>query len=272
MQFAPNIQTCGFKMQIVIPMTGNGSRFKAAGFTKLKPFIQVHQKPMIEWVVKMFQGDKDKIIFICRQQHLDSIDYIRPELERIAPNAKIFAIQKWHKKGPVFDVLQASDAIQNQVPTIICYCDFYMQWDYQAFKISVVNRDCDGAIPCYSGFHPHLIPIKNLYATCQVDNDDNLIEIKEKYSWEADKTKSRHSPGVYYFKTGAIMKRYCQKLIDADDHIKGEYYASLPYNYMIKEKLKVWCPINVTHFCQWGTPEDLQQYLYWIDKIQSFSQ
>jgi len=143
-----------------------------------------------------------------------------------------------------------------------------MHWDYQAFKEGVIQRNCDGAVPCYSGFHPNLIPQKNLYASCKVDENENLIEIREKFSWESDKTKARHSPGVYYFKSGEILKKYCQQMIDADDNINGEYYASLPFNYMVKDNLNVWCPINLEHFCQWGTPEDLEEYLFWVESIK----
>ena len=73
---------------------------------------------------------------------------------------------------------------------------------------------------------------------------------------------------MYYFKSGAIMKKYCQKMMDIDDNIQGEYYASLPYNYLVKDGLKVWCPTNVSHFCQWGTPEDLNEYLFWLEQLR----
>ena len=257
-------------MQIIIPMTGYGSRFKEAGYKKLKPFIKVHDKPIIEWVVKMFPNDDDNITFICQKEHLESLHYIQPELNRIAPNARIFAIKDWQKKGPIYDVLRASEIINDKLPTIISYCDYYMHWDYQSFKKEVIDRNSDGSIPCYSGFHPHLIPIKNLYASCKVDNNEDLIEIKEKFSCEEDKTKARHSPGVYYFKTGEILKKYCKQMIEADDNINGEYYASLPFNYLVKDNLRVWCPNNVTHFCQWGTPNDLEEYLFWIETIKNF--
>ena len=59
-------------------------------------------------------------------------------------------------------------------------------------------------------------------------------------------------------------------MIEADDNINGEYYASLPFNYLVKDNLKVWCPNNATHFCQWGTPEDLEEYLFWMKIIKEF--
>ena len=143
-----------------------------------------------------------------------------------------------------------------------------MHWDYRGFCDDVISRQCDGAVPCYTGYHPHLRFQDNLYASCKVGDNDNLIEIREKYAWHSDKTCDRHSPGIYYFKSGEIMKTYCQKMVDENDHINGEFYASLPYNYMVKDHKTVWCPTNVSHFCQWGTPEDVEDYSYWVGLIQ----
>ncbi len=254
-------------MQVIIPLTGYGSRFVAAGYQRLKPFIQIQGRPMIEWVIRMFDQEEDRIIFVARAEHLAKLDYALPELKRIAPQAEIFAIENWQKKGPVHDVMQAQDCINNEEATIVSYCDYYMHFDYAEFKRAVAQRACAGCVPCYSGFHPNLIPEKNVYASCRVDEQENLIEIKEKFSWQKDKMKARHSPGLYYFSSGALLKKYSRALLNSQEHIKGEYYYSLVYNYLVKDNLDVWCPVNVQHFCQWGTPEDLQEYLFWVNTI-----
>lgn len=262
-------------MNVIIPMTGYGSRFVAAGYQELKPFIRVMGRPVIEWIVKdMYPADVN-IIFVCRVEHLMKDASMRERLLLLAPEAKIVSIEDWEKKGPVYDVLRgyrellAQQAIDAQEPCIINYCDFYMQWDYAAFAQEAAERGCDGAVPCYSGFHPNLLPEKNYYASCLTDAQDDLIEIREKYSFEKDKTKAKHSPGVYYFASGAVMEKYCQILTEHEEcAINGEYYASLPYNFMVQDGLKVWVPVNVEYFCQWGTPEDMQEFVYWTDLIR----
>lgn len=262
-------------MNVIIPMTGYGSRFVAAGYQELKPFIRVMGRPVIEWIVKdMYPADVN-IIFVCRVEHLMKDASMRERLLLLAPEAKIVSIEDWVKKGPVYDVLRgyrellAQQAIDAQEPCIINYCDFYMQWDYAAFAQEAAERGCDGAVPCYSGFHPNLLPEKNYYASCLTDAQDDLIEIREKYSFEKDKTKAKHSPGVYYFASGAVMEKYCQILTEHEEcAINGEYYASLPYNFMVQDGLKVWVPVNVEYFCQWGTPEDMQEFVYWTDLIR----
>lgn len=296
-------------MNIFIPMTGYGSRFVAAGYRELKPFIPVMGKPIIEWIIKGMYPEDVHFIFVCRGEHLQKDPSMRDRLLALAPTADIVTIKDWVKKGPVYDVLRAyralcmadgnrevSDCDGMQVEKaegavgcsdgvriernmmsagfrredgcIINYCDFYMTWDFQAFAKEAKARDCDGAVPCYTGFHPNLLPRKNFYASCLTDEEDNLIEIREKYSFEKDKTKAKHSPGVYYFKNGAVMEKYCQMLTEHEEcAINGEYYASLPYNFMVKDGLKVWVPTDVPYFCQWGTPEDLREFVYWTDLL-----
>lgn len=262
-------------MNVIIPMTGYGSRFVAAGYRELKPFIKVLDRPVIEWIVKEMYPADVKMIFICRGEHLKSDPSMRERLLALAPKAEIVAIEDWVKKGPVYDVLRGyrelleKNAIDPQEPCIINYCDFHMHWDYAAFEKEAARRNCDGAVPCYSGFHPNLLPEKNYYASCLTDEEDNLIEIREKYSFEKDKTKAKHSPGVYYFKSGAVMEKYCRILTEHEEcAINGEYYASLPYNFMVGDGLKVWIPVNVEYFCQWGTPEDMKEFVYWTDLIR----
>ncbi len=266
-------------MNVIIPMTGYGSRFVAAGYQDLKPFIKIMDMPIIEWIVtKMYPSDV-QFVFVCRGEHLSKDSTMKKRLLQLAPEAIIVSIEDWVKKGPVYDVLRAYRMLceKNQIDTddccIINYCDFYMTWDYTEFVREAKERSCDGAVPCYTGFHPNLLPEKNYYASCLTDEQDNLIEIREKYSFEKDKTKAKHSPGVYYFKNGDTMERYCQILTEHDEcAINGEFYASLPYNFMVQDGLKVWVPTNVKYFCQWGTPEDMQEFVYWTDLIRRAAQ
>ena len=262
-------------MNIIIPMTGYGSRFVAAGYKDLKPFIRIMDKPVIEWIVKKMYPEDSHFVFVCRGEHLKEDPDMQDRLLGLAPKTTLVSIENWVKKGPVYDVLRAYEKISGTKEIdfndgfIINYCDFYMTWDYAAFEKEAKKRDCSGAIPCYTGFHPHLLPAKNYYASCLTDEDDNLIEIREKYSFERDKTKAKHSPGTYYFKNGDVMERYCRILTEHEEcAINGEFYASLPYNFMVQDGLKVWVPADVEYFCQWGTPEDMQEFVYWTDLIR----
>ena len=243
-------------------MTGEGSRFRAAGYQKLKPLIPVHNKPILEYVVDMFPGN-NTFIFVCREEHEEQYG-LKEYISSFCKNS-IVVIIKGHKLGPVYAALQAEAYINDNEPIILTYCDYYMHWDFNDFTDTVTALNQDGNVICYTGFHPHLLPEKNLYAGCRVDDENRLLEIKEKYSFEEDKMKGFHSVGAYYFKTGELMKHYFKKAVERNLSLNGEYYASLVYQLLVEDGLNVGVYDKVPTFCQWGTPEDLEEYLYWSE-------
>ena len=255
-------------IQIIIPITGNGSRFKAEGYQRLKPFINIHGKPMIHWVAKMFPGDESKILFICRDEHIRKYKYILPALKKITKIPNIYRIKNWQKRGPANDIILASESIDDDKPVLVSYCDFFASWDYPAFKKLISTIDPDGMVPCYTGFHPHLVHPENLYATCETNKHNFLEKIREKHQIHEDKSRDFQSPGLYYFKSGKILKKYCMELIKSNLSINNEFYMSLPFNYMVQDNLSVLCPPIVKYFCQWGTPQDLEEYNEWMEYVK----
>ena len=70
------------------------------------------------------------------------------------------------------------------------------------------------------------------------------------------------SNGTYYFKKGSYVKKYFKELLDKKIELNGEYYVSLVYNLMVKDKLRV-SIFEIQHMLQWGTPDDLEEYNSW---------
>lgn len=258
-------------MRVIIPMTGNGSRFIKKGYDVLKPFIIVHKKTIIEWIVEEMYLGMD-ITLILRSDHALKYENILCNILEKNNNVSIVEINVngWAKKGPVYDVIFGLNSIDYGSEYIINYCDFFAKWDVKRFLLDVKSRSVAGVIPSYTGFHPHLIPINNLYAVSRVDESQNLIEIREKYSFEENKFNSIHSAGTYYFSSGRLLEKYSKMLLSSDQDILGEYYFSLVYNFMLNDGLDVWVPTNITSFCQWGTPEDLEEYLSWINFVKDW--
>lgn len=245
------------KPQIVIPMSGIGKRFLESGYNTPKPLIEVEGKPIIEHVVELFDKPDD-VIFICNEKHLKETNMFKI-LKSISPNSKILEVP-YNKKGPVEAVNQILDHIPNDREIIVSYCDYGTVWDYKKFLIETRTNNSDGAIPCYIGFHPHMLGTDN-YAFCK-ESDGRLIEIKEKEPFTGDKMNEYASNGTYYFKNGEILKKYFTKLVDLDINLNGEYYVSLVYNLLVNDGLKVTI-FEIEKMLQWGTPYDLEIFKKW---------
>lgn len=241
-------------MKIIVPMSGKGQRFINAGYKNVKPLIEVNGSPIIEHVVNMFPGEKD-FIFICNSEHLRTTN-MRSVLNKITPNGIVVEIPP-HKKGPVYAVQQIQDLISDDDEIIVNYCDFSCYWDYQDFLSHTRNRNADGAVPAYKGFHPHMLGTTN-YAFMR-DDKQWMLEIKEKEPFTDNRMEEYASIGTYYFKKGTFVKKYFNQLIAEDINLNGEFYVSLVYNLLVQDKLTV-SIYNIQHMLQWGTPQDLEEY------------
>ena len=254
-------------MQIIIPMSGFGERFRAAGYTIPKPLIEVEGRPIIQHVVEMFSNEDD-FIFICNEDHLLNPEYkMKSILQDVALNSSIVSV-KPHKLGPVYAVMQALDEINLQKPTIVNYCDFTCYWNYGHFKNFAKRVKADGIIPSYRGFHPHTL-WSNYYAYVK-EHNYRASDIQEKQPFTNKPTNEFASSGTYYFKTGALMQEYFQRCIDEELLVSDEYYVSMVYKPMMQDNLKVYV-YELQHFMQWGTPSDLNEYRYWSDIFRHIS-
>lgn len=248
-------------MQIVIPMSGFGERFRSVGYKIPKPLIKVDGKTIIQHIVEMFPGETN-FIFICNSDHLEQVEYrMRETLESICPSGKIVPIRA-HKLGPINTIIQAIDHIDLTKPVIVNYSDFACYWDYSHFKKLVTKLDLDGAIPSYRGFHPHTL-WSNYYAYVREKNFF-AYDIQEKQPFTENPVEEFASSGTYYFRSGSLMKHYFQLCVEKKMMVNNEYYVSMAYKPMLDEGYKVYV-YELPYFMQWGTPADLEEYCYWSD-------
>jgi len=244
-------------VQVVIPMSGAGSRFARAGYCDPKPLIPVDGRPMIEHVIRMFPGVAD-FIFVCSRVHLETTP-LESVLRRSAPASRIVPIEP-HKLGPVYATLQAESLIDPSEPVIVNYCDFAVGWDFADFRHTMEQFRPAGALTAYRGFHPHTLG-PNLYAYMRHRNN-RLLEIREKTCFTSDRMNEYASSGTYYFRSGALLRHYYREALSRGLSTNGEFYASMPYNLMVENGEPVYI-YELEHFLQWGTPEDLEEYQNW---------
>lgn len=255
-------------MQIIIPMSGFGERFRRAGYTVPKPLIEIEGKPVIAHVIDMFPGETD-FLFICNQEHLDEPAYrMQAMLQQYCPTGKIIGIAP-HKLGPINAVLQAEHLLDPEQPVVVNYCDFTCYWNWQHFKQFVVTSQCAGAIPAYKGFHPHSLGNTN-YAYMR-ETDGWVQDIQEKQPYTANRMAEFASSGTYYFASARLMTEAFHSTMKQQLNVGGEYYVSLAYKPLLAKQLPI-VVYPLQHFMQWGTPEDVAEYTMWSNAFRSLLQ
>ena len=251
-------------MQIIIPMSGFGERFRRAGYTKPKPLIEVEGKPIIAHVVDMFPREHD-FVFICNRDHLANPDFRMAEILRgLAPKGRIVPIDP-HRLGPAHAVLQARAHVALDEPVVVNYCDFTCYWDYDDFKRFVAETECDGCVPAYRGFHPHSQG-STFYAYMR-HSGLWMTDIQEKKPFTDTPPDEYASSGSYYFRSGQLCLDTLEAQIAQGLSVNDEYYVSLAYKVLAQAGRKV-AIYELQHFMQWGTPEDMAQYVGWSNAFR----
>jgi HAD superfamily hydrolase (TIGR01509 family) len=246
------------KVNILIPMAGEGSRFRSKGFHRSKPFIDVAGKPMIEWVLDNVSSSlvDAQWIFVIRQEH-DPNGVMTNQLKTLRPNAIIVHVATL-TEGSACTTLLARGLIDSSTPLLIVNSDQYLEWDVDAFWTCVIREaQSDGNIVCFH--HPrHLNDTKWSYAS--TDSEGVVLDVQEKKVISENATV-----GIYYWTRGSDYVAMTDHMIRQDIRVNNEFYVAPVYNQGIARGMKFHLS-----FCRkmhgLGIPADLTAFLH--EKVQ----
>lgn len=230
---------------ILIPMAGEGSRFKSVGYTFPKPMIEVNGKPMIQLVVENL-GFEANYIYVVRKEHYDNYN-LKNFLNLITPNCKIIIVDKL-TDGAACTTLLAEEYIDNDNPLIIANSDQFIEWNPTEFYYKMIETKADGGILTFKSCHPKWSYVK-------LNEQNNVIQLAEK-----DVISNTATCGIYYYKKGSEYVKYAKQMISKNIRIKNEFYVAPVYNEYIFDNKKI-KTYDVQKMFGLGTPEDLEYFL-----------
>jgi HAD superfamily hydrolase (TIGR01509 family) len=233
------------KMNVLIPMAGNGSRFAQAGYTFPKPLIEVHGKPMIQVVVENLAVDAN-FIFVVQKSHREKYN-LDSMLSLICPGCKIVEVDGV-TDGAACTVLLAKDFINNDEPLVIANSDQFIEWNSLEFFYKMNEQNLDAGIVSFNATHPK-------WSYAKVDDNGFVTEVAEK-----NPISDIATVGVYYWKQGKDFVKYAESMISKDIRVNNEFYVCPVFNEAILDGLKI-KTFDVPKMWGIGTPEDLNYFL-----------
>ena len=233
------------KMNVLIPMAGNGSRFAQAGYTFPKPLIEVHGKPMIQVVVENLAVDAN-YIFVVQKSHREKYN-LDSMLSLICPGCKIVEVDSV-TEGAACTVLLAKEFIDNDEPLVIANSDQFIEWNSLEFFYKMNEQNLDAGIVSFRATHPK-------WSYAKVDDSGFVTEVAEK-----NPISDIATVGVYYWKQGKDFVKYAESMILKDIRVNNEFYVCPVFNEAISDGLKI-KTFDVPKMWGIGTPEDLNYFL-----------
>lgn len=250
------------RINIVIPMAGLGSRFRAVRYTKPKPFIEVCKVPMIERVLQNLAMPNAKIYLVALKAHLEA------EREIVAKISREFGVEfigcENLTQGTACSVLYALEFIDNDEPLLIANADQIVDINISDFCAECFKRGLDGQILCFvdSTRNPK-------WSFVRVDSASGLVaEVREK-----EAISELATVGIYLFARGADFVKSAQAMIMQNERVNGEFYTAPSYNYAIKNGAKIGVyeiPQVAMHGL--GIPQDLSDYVRLLESAHCHSE
>ncbi len=233
------------KMNILIPMAGEGTRFANAGYTFPKPLIEVNQKPMIQLVTENL-SIKANYTYIVKEEHYQkyNLNYL---LSLISPGCNVVRVDTT-TEGAACTTLLAEKYINNDSPLLIANSDQYIEWNSQQCMYFFSDQEIDAGILTFKATHPK-------WSYAKLDPEGFVTEVAEKKPISTNATV-----GIYYWKKGEDYVKYAKQMIKNNIRTNGEFYVCPVYNEAINDGLKV-KTFEVKKMWGIGTPEDLNVFL-----------
>lgn len=224
-------------------MAGRASRFKEAGYSVPKAFIEVRGKPMLRWATKSLSCIKNPhLIFICLSQHEKEFG-IAEKLKKMYDNTTII-FSNGVTEGAAVTSLMARDLINNDKELIISNTDQYFISHAFEKEMALNKHPYTGLIPVFEATHPR-------WSFAKLNEKGFVTEVAEKVP-----ISNHATVGVYYFRKGRDFVWAAEEMIRKDIRRNNEFYVCPVFNQLIGRGDKV---KSVPADSMWslGTPEDV---------------
>ncbi len=244
-------------LNILIPISGKGQRFKDVGYKESKPFIKIDGIPMIYRVIKNIIGNSHtcgalRFIFVAAEEDKQDCEMLSFVLasEHKLRNTFIY-VDRNTQKGQAYSCLAAKNKIDDSNPLLIINCDQLVLDDNENGIMNSLHffmkKECDGGILCFWADNPK-------WSYARISNS-KITEVVEKQV-----ISNYATVGAYYFRRGSDFIKSAEDMINREIKVNGEYYVSPTYNTMIYEG-KTILPYFVNEMVGLGLPSDLEYYL-----------
>lgn len=232
------------RLEIIIPMAGEGQRFKDAGYGVDKPFIPISpHKSMIKAVTENLRPLSNYFTYLCKPVHIPIMESL---IIVMGVEGRCIAVDQ-HTNGSVGTVIQARDRIAPEVPVIIANCDQLIEYDPGLWETHL-SENRGHCIWCFGpASHPK-------WSYAKVENG-RVIEVAEKRPISEIATV-----GVYYWAHWSDYVEAADKMMSKGLRISGEYYNAPVYNEAISkgDLVTAFYPFRMIGL---GTPEDLEIFV-----------
>ena len=257
--FKDNIRITNENCQIgttIIPMAGKGSRFLQEGYKIPKPLISINNQPMVINSAKSLPlSEEYKFIY---NKNIMSNRSFKELISKEFSNSNFIELNNT-PQGQAITCLEGVKSIDSQKIINISACDHAITYNNEQFEELISKKDFDIIVWVKRGYKPaERNPQMYGWLVCDGQKVKD-VSVKKPLS---DPKNDPIVIGTFTFREKNVYLECLNNLLNRDGLINDEYYIDSMIIDAIRLNLK--CIIfEVENFICWGTPNELNTYLYW---------
>lgn len=256
-------------MNILIPMAGEGQRFKDEGYKTSKPAILTYdrkdgsQKPMVVLAALDLPGidnPENQLIFVDRDFH--KTDGVEAIISKNFPRAQFITV-KHLTEGQACTCMLAKEIIDGDEELLIAGCDNGM--DFNDKKFQGLKAENDVIVFTYTN-NEAVLKNPNAYGWMIVDENNRIIGTSIKKAISDNPIKDHAVVATFWFRKGSIFVQAAEKMIAENDRVNNEFYVDQVIKHTLDLGYKA-SIFDIDRYICWGTPTDYEiyqkSYEYW---------
>lgn len=251
----------GAERVALVPMAGQGQRFRAEGYRTAKPLIEVGGVPMVLRAAASMPA-ADRWIFLPRAQDLER-HRLEETLRGFVPDCEIIPVVSL-TSGQAATCLLAETSLPADAELLIASCDYETRYDEARWRSLLEDRSVDGAV--WTCRMPRsMIADPTAFAYCRLAPDGvTIAEVVEKRPISAHPERDPLVVGTFWYRRAADFVRGARSMIERGIAVNGEHYVGTSINTLIEQSAR-FVVFDIEQWVSFGNPHELRLMEYWQD-------
>ena len=245
----------------MIPMAGEGSRFKKIGYRTMKPIIQIGEESLIQKCITSLPKANNEV-FLLRSEGLKNKSIVDKISSINQHSNKIFISVDEATEGQACTCLLAKDQIDSNSSLMISSCDYEINYETNKLKKLIKDHNPDVIIFTFKLKSQPVGAYEN-FGYC-IEQDGLVEKIIEKDCISDQPMNDHMITGTFWYKKSKDFVDSAEYQIKNDIRINNEFYVGTSINYLIEKGMKVHI-FEVSKWISFGDPIELELYYFWED-------
>ncbi len=250
----------------MIPMAGEGNRFKNYGYRTSKPSIQIGEESLINKCISSLPPSNSNIYLLKKNDYLNH-SFIR-DLKAITPLKKSeFIPVEETTSGQAATCMLAEQLLEKDKSLMISSCDYELVYDLK--KLENLKKVHNPDVILFT-FKLKSLPVGSYenFAYCETKLDSVLGIIEKKCISDTPQLDPMVT-GTFWYKDAKLFTESAQQLIKDDIRVNNEHYVATSINFLIEKGYKV-MTFEVEQWISFGDPTELNLYYFWEEFFAEF--